>query len=311
MMEHMPWPHPRLALSLWAVGVALLAACTTAPERAGKTPPSGGAPQVRPAPQLPTQEGRPTPSAKPRAAVPQGPGDAAQATEGDGLGDDDEAGPAEAASTHRGLASWYGKRFHGRKTASGELFSMHSMTAAHRTLPLPSFVRVRHVANGRQVVVRVNDRGPFHGKRIIDLSRSAARHLGMLGSGQAEVVLEVLNTEDVRRGDWLAGGADQPYMKDAGGSTHIPNGARLRAYTSAARGYWVELAALRQLDDAESLHRRVNVDMRALAPLLAIYKASDRYRVQLGPYATRDQADRVAQAAQRVLKLSPSLVERR
>ena len=85
----------------------------------------------------------------------------------------------------RGVASWYGRRFHGNKTASGELYDMYAMTAAHPTLPIPSYVRVTHLANRRSVVVRVNDRGPFHSGRIIDLSYAAASKLGFIQAGSA------------------------------------------------------------------------------------------------------------------------------
>jgi rare lipoprotein A len=92
----------------------------------------------------------------------------------------------------KGVASWYGKRYHGRKTSLGEVYDMHKMTAAHPTLPLPSYVRVTRVSDGRRVVVRVNDRGPFLGGRLIDLSYAAARHLGIVNSGTAEVVVEAI-----------------------------------------------------------------------------------------------------------------------
>lgn len=87
----------------------------------------------------------------------------------------------------RGVASWYGRAFHGRRTASGERYDMHAMTAAHPTLPMSSYVRVRNVRNDRTVVVRVNDRGPFHGGRVIDLSYAAAQHLGVLGTAAVEI----------------------------------------------------------------------------------------------------------------------------
>ena len=92
--------------------------------------------------------------------------------------------------TQRGTASWYGKRFHGQKTSSGEIYDMYKMTAAHPTLPIPSYVRVTNVANRRSVVVRVNDRGPFHAGRAIDLSYAAASKLGYLTQGSAEVQIE-------------------------------------------------------------------------------------------------------------------------
>ena len=96
------------------------------------------------------------------------------------------------AFTQRGVASWYGKKFHGQKTSSGETYDMYKMTAAHPTLPIPSYVRVTHVGNGRSVVVRVNDRGPFHGGRIIDLSYVAAYKLGYIGAGSAQVQVEAI-----------------------------------------------------------------------------------------------------------------------
>ncbi|MBK9070683.1 MAG: septal ring lytic transglycosylase RlpA family protein [Myxococcales bacterium] len=100
---------------------------------------------------------------------------------------------AEVGDAVTGKASYYGKRFHGRKTASGERFDMHAMTAAHRTLRFGTRVRVTHVGNGRSVVVRINDRGPFgNGSRIIDLSQAAADALGMIAQGIATVTLEVV-----------------------------------------------------------------------------------------------------------------------
>jgi rare lipoprotein A len=110
--------------------------------------------------------------------------------------------PAEAALSETGLASWYGQQFHGRRTASGEIYDMHAMTAAHRTLPLPSFARVSNPANGRSVIVRVNDRGPFTKGRIIDLSYAAARKLGVVDV--ATVKLVRITPEEIRRGQWQA-----------------------------------------------------------------------------------------------------------
>jgi rare lipoprotein A len=97
-----------------------------------------------------------------------------------------------APAVVRGVAAWYGEKFHGHATASGESFDMHALTAAHRTLPFGTRVRVRHPCNGRSVVVRINDRGPFTPKRIIDLSRAAARELGLARKGQCKIELEVL-----------------------------------------------------------------------------------------------------------------------
>ncbi|WP_225781880.1 septal ring lytic transglycosylase RlpA family protein [Xenophilus sp. Marseille-Q4582] len=107
----------------------------------------------------------------------------------------------------RGLASWYGRKFHGQATASGEPYDMYAMTAAHKTLPLPSYVRVRNPANGREVILRVNDRGPFHDDRIIDLSYTAALQLDLL-RGVAPVEIERLTNADIRTGAWRQRGGE-------------------------------------------------------------------------------------------------------
>ena len=91
-----------------------------------------------------------------------------------------------------GAASWYGPKFHGRKTASGERFNMDKLTAAHRTLPFDTLVRVTNQTNDKSVIVRINDRGPFHGKRVLDLSRKAAQKIGLVNHGVGRVKVEVL-----------------------------------------------------------------------------------------------------------------------
>ncbi len=101
--------------------------------------------------------------------------------------------PTSAGYREQGLASWYGPGFHGRKTASGQRYNMHELSAAHRSLPLPSYVQVTNLHNGRHIIVRVNDRGPFVGdERIIDLSYGAARALGMVNTGVARVEVVAL-----------------------------------------------------------------------------------------------------------------------
>ena len=113
-----------------------------------------------------------------------------------------------------GRASWYGKKFHGRRTANGETYDMFKMTAAHKTLPIPSYARVTNQANGRSVVVRVNDRGPFHPGRIVDLSYAAAARLDLLHHGSADVVLEVLTPEQGKES--LEGGEGKPHYLEVG-----------------------------------------------------------------------------------------------
>ena len=105
----------------------------------------------------------------------------------------------DRALTEKGLASWYGKKFHGHRTASGEAYNMYAMTAAHKTLPIPSYARVRNPANGHEVIVRVNDRGPFSPGRVIDLSYTAALKLGVL-NGVAQVEISRITEDDIRSG---------------------------------------------------------------------------------------------------------------
>ncbi|MBO9514383.1 MAG: septal ring lytic transglycosylase RlpA family protein [Variovorax sp.] len=121
-----------------------------------------------------------------------------------------------------GLASWYGTKFHRQSTASGEPYDMYAMTAAHKTLPLPSYVRVRNPANGREVIVRVNDRGPFHDDRIIDLSYTAAYKLDLL-RGVAPVEIERITNEDIRTGAWRReGGGTQLAAQQAAPAAATP-----------------------------------------------------------------------------------------
>ncbi len=101
-----------------------------------------------------------------------------------------EKGHASDGVYQTGMASWYGKAHHGKKTASGERFNMYGLTAAHRKLPLGTLVRVTNVANGKSVVVKINDRGPFHGNRVLDLSKGAADALDMTKTGTAKVQIE-------------------------------------------------------------------------------------------------------------------------
>jgi rare lipoprotein A len=103
---------------------------------------------------------------------------------------------SDRSNSLQGTASYYGGKFHGRKTASGERFNQNGLTAAHKTLPLGTKVRVTNIRNGESVDVKINDRGPYHGGRIIDLSKGAARELGMLGAGTAKVKVEVIAKAD-------------------------------------------------------------------------------------------------------------------
>ncbi len=127
--------------------------------------------------------------------------------------------------SERGIASWYGKKFHGKPTSSGEIYDMHAMTAAHKTLPLPTMVRVTNLRNGKRVVVRVNDRGPFVGDRIIDLSFAAAKKLDMIGSGTTMVEVIALTDAGEISAEARPGSAPDTATEQVSGKLYLQVGA--------------------------------------------------------------------------------------
>lgn len=129
----------------------------------------------------------------------------------------------------RGTASWYGTKFHGRRTSSGEPYDMYKYTAAHRTLPLPTYAQVTNLENGRTVIVRINDRGPFHDNRLIDLSYIAARQLGYADKGTARVEVRAIDPKQQPPLDTRLAGATGPIFLQVGAFTDDANAARLKA----------------------------------------------------------------------------------
>ena len=219
--------------------------------------------------------------------------------------------------TQRGMASWYGKKFHGRRTASGEVYNMYAMTAAHKTMPIPSYARVRNPANGREIIVRVNDRGPFHRGRVIDLSYTAALRLGVLNN-IAPVEVERITHEEIRTGAWRrdAGGAPaaaEPPAPDTPDPAAQPtaNAPSERADTAAAQGYWVQLGAFRQREGAVQFQQRVASELDWLSPLLAVFSEPSLFRLQAGPYPSRSEAASAAERVREALQLVPVIVEKR
>lgn len=177
----------------------------------------------------------------------------------------------ETGYKEQGVASWYGQKFHGRKTSNGETYDMYGMTAAHKTLPIPSYVRVTNLANNRQVVVRVNDRGPFHGNRIIDLSYAAAQRLGFAGQGTAQVEVEIIVP------------GDQP-----------PAPLRAEADTPSDTGEtgqktFLQVGAFGSLDAAKSQQTRIS----ALTDFpVEVHSADDQpvlHRVRIGPLSSNEE----------------------
>ena len=171
---------------------------------------------------------------------------------------------------NEGYASWYGTKFHGRQTANGERYDMYALTAAHRRLPIPSYVRVTNLDNGRSTIVRVNDRGPFHENRVIDLSYAAAVKLDFERGGTAMVRLEVIEPE----------------------AKILP----IPAAPSITARYFVQTSALEDFDRADAV-TRVFGRISEATPSVVRVADEGRYRVRAGPLANRDQAERLVALA--------------
>jgi rare lipoprotein A len=156
----------------------------------------------------------------------------------------------------RGLASWYGTKFHKKRTSSGEDYNMYALTAAHKTLPLPTYVKIKNLENGRMAVVKVNDRGPFHQGRVIDLSYAAAAKLGLFPKGTAQVEIEALTTPHGKQGQ-------------------VPH-------------YYLQAGAFSSAQLAESLRLRL---ARVTPSPVFVEQADRRYLVRVGPFATKAMSD--------------------
>jgi len=180
----------------------------------------------------------------------------------------------------RGMASWYGPKFHGKRTSSGEPYDMYQMTAAHKHLPLPSYVRVTNLDNGRTAIVRVNDRGPFHSKRIIDLSYSAAVKLDVVRSGTARVEIRAI---DPRRPNSIPATPAAPIL--ASGTPAGANGGDI----------YLQAGAFASEVNAQLLHQRLE---DGLKPQVTVQTSPDParplYRVRLGPLDSVETAIQLA-----------------
>lgn len=175
----------------------------------GETAPAPPPPVVAAPKPVPPPPPRPVPDAVPRVeTIRQGAPNVPYEIRGESY----EPAASDVPVIETGIASWYGHPFHGRRTANGEVYDMNAMTAAHRTMPLPSYAKVRNVANGREIVVRINDRGPFKHDRIIDLSHAAAKRLRISGVGRVEV--RRLTHDEIRSGAWKAPEATQVAAKN-------------------------------------------------------------------------------------------------
>jgi len=260
--------------------------------------------------------------------------------------------PAKAVRPfkQRGIASWYGKKFHGQRTSSGERYDMYAMTAAHPTLPIPSYVRVTNLKNGKSVIVRINDRGPFHPGRIIDLSYAAASKLGYVSAGSTLVEIESILPEDMPR---IAAERRAPRTPDAQPLAvaetkpevpPIPAEIKLEAQpvsvvpgnpdaqepdaiatlalaqsdpraepipvTSGSAGVYLQLGAFTARENAESLRARLQPQLSWLNQTIGILYNEGLFRVNLGPYRDRTEASGIAARISQALELKPVIVVR-
>ena len=177
----------------------------------------------------------------------------------------------------RGIASWYGKKFHGRRTSNGEIYDMYAMTAAHKTLPIPTYVEVKNIQTGKKIIVRVNDRGPFHEGRIIDLSYAAAQKLGTSGKGTGLVEVRAIDPQTWRPNP---SGAS---TRAAGHTGNANPGAQI----------YLQLGAFASRENAQRLLNRVMKQAISDATIKQGWTKNHGsiYRVRIGPLASIDVAD--------------------
>ena len=224
----------------------------------------------------------------------------------------------------RGIASWYGKKFHGQKTSIGEPYDMFAMTAAHPTLALPSYVRVTSLQNGKSVIVRITDRGPFHADRVIDLSYTAAYKLGLINGGSGQVEVEAIiqgeagdttyaqvappprpNTADTDEIEQLSKRMTQEERPPQSVAATSPG-----SETGASRGIYLQLGAFANAENAENLKNHLLRELDWLNESMRINPGGGIHRLQLGPYASRGDAERVAEKIRSALGYQPTIVIR-
>jgi rare lipoprotein A len=292
---------------LCIIAVAMLAACGTAPKKTASiiAPPTGGKyyqddgpPEAVPdgLDQLPDAVPRPEPyhrfANRPYTV----------------LGETYAPVVNHEPMKQRGLASWYGRKFHGQKTSSGEIYDMFAMTAAHKTLPIPSYAKVTNLANGKSVVVRINDRGPFHSGRIIDLSYAAAKRIGILGAGSARVEVErVFEAEGDKPAREPETAAKARSAAASPPPPPQPTPIMTPVVTQERASLWIQLGAFSSVESAESFREHV---VRELAwnyePVQVTYR-DGMHRVRLGPYGSREEASAIAEKVERSLGFAPAL----
>jgi rare lipoprotein A len=233
----------------------------------------------------------------------------------------------------RGVASWYGRRYNGKKTASGEIYDMYGMSAAHTILPIPSYARVTNPANGKSVIVRINDRGPFVEARLIDLSYTAAHKLGILNGGSAMVEVEsIIPGADAAPvaaapAPVQSPPATGPAREDLAAAQHEPEPAATPVpdarpqpaalaeaptvpTTRDASGIYLQLGAFGSRENAENYLARLKTQIDWPTQALHVYPKDGLFRVHAGPYASRAEARQAADRISQALGLKPMILSR-
>ena len=203
----------------------------------------------------------------------------------------------------RGIASWYGSKFHGRRTSNGERYDMYAMTAAHKSLPLPTYARVTNLRNGRSVVVRINDRGPFHDNRLIDLSYAAAAKLDMLGKGTAHVEVRAIDPQRKPSRPVTRTASLPPPMKNKKRATVAKIRPHPPEHEKKTRdpGLYLQVGSFGNRVNAEQLRKRLEDRLPLGVRILPGGTRQQRvFRVQVGPLASVEKVDTIGQQLSRL-----------
>ncbi|MCX7898124.1 MAG: septal ring lytic transglycosylase RlpA family protein [Rhodocyclaceae bacterium] len=208
---------------------------------------------------------------------------------------------ADASYRAEGIASWYGRRYHGQPTSSGERYDMFAMTAAHPTLPIPSYARVTNPTNGRSIVVRINDRGPFLHERLIDLSYVAAWKLGLLEQGSGKVIVERV---------FPAGAPTPPLAAATNGRAGAAPETAPATIEDRIEGdaHWLQLGAFSSRENAEALRAKLILALGDMGEKLSIRASANLYKLQLGPWRDAREARAVAETLKNAFALESVVV---
>ena len=210
----------------------------------------------------------------------------------------------------RGVGSWYGKKFHGQRTASGEIYDMYKMTAAHPILPIPSYARVTNIRNGKQVIVRVNDRGPFLASRIIDLSYTAAYKLGYVNDGSVELQVERLLPEEIVRMTTQDGAQQTANSPTDDAISRLSTNANTTKVGQEGSGFYLQLGAYAQAQNAQAALEGLKTTWPAELPLPSVIQNQGIYRLHSGSFISRDDASKAARQLQNSAQINASIVKR-